>query len=151
MKAGTRICLLGGCAIFAVSAQIPRFQHVVVIFQENRTCDNLFQGLCTPPFGSAGQARKKRHDQQGSANELDYRHEISHQVRKRDFSLNERFVHSLPAAGDKQFVCPGDGEEQAERNAYQQDGIWFQITATSNANWTNRFQSNSCSPSGDVL
>ncbi|MBV9180171.1 MAG: hypothetical protein JO356_02580 [Acidobacteria bacterium] len=27
------------------------FQHVVVIFQENRTPDNLFQGLCSPPFG----------------------------------------------------------------------------------------------------
>jgi hypothetical protein len=29
------VCLLGGCSLFAVSAQIPRFQHVVVIFQEN--------------------------------------------------------------------------------------------------------------------
>jgi phospholipase C len=29
-------------------------QHVVVIFQENRTPDNLFQGLCIPPYGSAG-------------------------------------------------------------------------------------------------
>jgi len=27
-------------------------QHVVVIFQENRTPDNLFQGLCIPPYGS---------------------------------------------------------------------------------------------------
>ncbi|MBV8831872.1 MAG: hypothetical protein JO108_21900 [Acidobacteriaceae bacterium] len=27
------------------------FEHVVVIFQENRTPDNLFQGLCHPPFG----------------------------------------------------------------------------------------------------
>jgi phospholipase C len=34
-------------------AQIPAFEHVVVIFQENRTPDNLFQGLCTAPFGSA--------------------------------------------------------------------------------------------------
>jgi phospholipase C len=34
-------------------AQIPAFQHVVVIFQENRTPDNLFQGLCSAPFGSA--------------------------------------------------------------------------------------------------
>src|ERR1700674_774833 len=80
----------------------------------------------------ATQARleRKPHGQQGSANELDTRHEISHQVGKRDFGLNERFVHSLRAAGDKQFVCPGDGEEQPERNAYQQDGILFQITAT---------------------
>jgi phospholipase C len=28
-----------------------RFEHIVVIFQENRTPDNLFQGLCAPPFG----------------------------------------------------------------------------------------------------
>jgi len=34
-------------------AQIPSFQHIVVIVQENRTPDNLFQGLCVPPFGSA--------------------------------------------------------------------------------------------------
>jgi len=27
-------------------------QRVVVIFQENRTPDNLFQGLCLPPYGS---------------------------------------------------------------------------------------------------
>lgn len=35
------------------SAQISNFQHVVVIVQENRTPDNLFQGLCVPPFGTA--------------------------------------------------------------------------------------------------
>jgi phospholipase C len=35
------------------AAQISSFQHVVVIFQENRTPDNLFQGLCSPPFGTA--------------------------------------------------------------------------------------------------
>lgn len=34
-------------------AQIPRFEHVVVVIQENRTPDNLFQGLCVPPFGTA--------------------------------------------------------------------------------------------------
>src|SRR5580698_9539755 len=28
--------------------------HVVIIFQENRTPDNLFQGLCLPPNGSSG-------------------------------------------------------------------------------------------------
>ena len=35
-------------------AQISSFKHIVVIFQENRTPDNLFQGLCAPPYGSAG-------------------------------------------------------------------------------------------------
>ena len=38
---------------FGAAAQIPSFQHVVVIVQENRTPDNLFQGLCSAPFGSA--------------------------------------------------------------------------------------------------
>jgi uncharacterized repeat protein (TIGR03803 family) len=33
---------------------LTSFQHIVVIFQENRTPDNLFQGLCAPPYGSAG-------------------------------------------------------------------------------------------------
>jgi len=43
------ICL-GACT---AGAQISAFQHVVVIFQENRTPDNVFQGLCSAPFGSA--------------------------------------------------------------------------------------------------
>ena len=30
-----------------------KIQHVVIIFQENRTPDNLFQGLCLPPYGSS--------------------------------------------------------------------------------------------------
>jgi phospholipase C len=35
-------------------AQIPNFQHIIVIVQENRTPDNLFQGLCkTPPGGQS--------------------------------------------------------------------------------------------------
>src|SRR6266513_3739939 len=33
-------------------AQISSFKHVIVIVQENRTPDNLFQGLCRPPFGT---------------------------------------------------------------------------------------------------
>ena len=40
------------CAIPA-TAQISTFQHIVVIVQENRTPDNLFQGLCSPPFGTS--------------------------------------------------------------------------------------------------
>lgn len=35
------------------AAQIARFEHVVVIVQENRTPDNLFQGLCAQPYGTA--------------------------------------------------------------------------------------------------
>ena len=41
---------LGSCAAVA---QISHFEHIVVIFQENRTPDNLFQGLCRAPVGSA--------------------------------------------------------------------------------------------------
>src|SRR6202163_2525120 len=33
-------------------AQIFNFKHVVIIFQENRTPDNLFQGLCAAPYGA---------------------------------------------------------------------------------------------------
>ena len=33
-------------------AQISQFSHVVVIVQENRTPDNLFQGLCAAPYGT---------------------------------------------------------------------------------------------------
>jgi phospholipase C len=32
--------------------RISHFQHVIVIVQENRTPDNLFQGLCLPPYGN---------------------------------------------------------------------------------------------------
>ncbi|HKF23045.1 MAG TPA: alkaline phosphatase family protein [Candidatus Angelobacter sp.] len=45
--------LLAGLAPAIAQAQTTtlttKFQHVVVIFQENRTPDNLFQGLCTSP------------------------------------------------------------------------------------------------------
>jgi phospholipase C len=34
-------------------AHITTFKHIVVVVQENRTPDNLFQGLCAPPFGRA--------------------------------------------------------------------------------------------------
>ena len=44
--------------VVASHAQIANFKHVVVIVQENRTPDNLFQGLCTPPFGSPDSCRK---------------------------------------------------------------------------------------------
>lgn len=40
--------LLSGLAVVsAAQAQISSFQHVVIVVQENRTPDNLFQGLCT--------------------------------------------------------------------------------------------------------
>lgn len=45
--------LLAVVAAASAQAQISHFQHVVIVFQENRTPDNLFQGLCAPPFGNA--------------------------------------------------------------------------------------------------
>jgi phospholipase C len=36
----------------AALAQIQNFQHVVLVVQENRTPDNLFQGLCAAPYGA---------------------------------------------------------------------------------------------------
>ena len=45
------VFLLGFCGGLLAPAQISNFQHVIVVVQENRTPDNLFQGLCTAPFG----------------------------------------------------------------------------------------------------
>ncbi|HYM74516.1 MAG TPA: alkaline phosphatase family protein [Candidatus Dormibacteraeota bacterium] len=42
------------CAALSVAgAQISNFQHIIVVIQENRTPDNLFQGLCVPPYGKS--------------------------------------------------------------------------------------------------
>ena len=30
----------------------PAFKHIIIVVQENRTPDNLFQGLCAPPYGN---------------------------------------------------------------------------------------------------
>src|SRR5215510_8771452 len=53
MKHTARSLLLVWFAAVPAHAQITELKHVVVIFQENRTPDNLFQGLCGPPFGAA--------------------------------------------------------------------------------------------------
>lgn len=42
--------LLGAAAY----AQFPPFQHVIVVFQENRTPDNLFHDLCSSPWWTGG-------------------------------------------------------------------------------------------------
>ncbi len=47
------LLLLGFLGPVFAHAQISSFQHVIVIIQENRTPDNLFQGLCSSPFGSS--------------------------------------------------------------------------------------------------
>jgi phospholipase C len=38
--------LVSSLALVAAHAQITQFQHVIVVFQENRTPDNLFYALC---------------------------------------------------------------------------------------------------------
>ena len=53
MKFASKVLLLAiGIVPLTAHAQIFNFKHVVVIFQENRTPDNLFQGLCAPPYGA---------------------------------------------------------------------------------------------------
>jgi phospholipase C len=41
------------CLTAPASAQIISFQHIILVFQENRTPDNLFQGLCPTTNPSA--------------------------------------------------------------------------------------------------
>jgi phospholipase C len=53
MRFAFKVLLLAlGIVPLTAHAQILNFKHVVVIFQENRTPDNLFQGLCAPPYGA---------------------------------------------------------------------------------------------------
>jgi phospholipase C len=54
--AGAFLLSLNGCGSNTTETKLPpppsSIQHVVIIFQENRTPDNLFQGLCMAPYGS---------------------------------------------------------------------------------------------------
>ena len=40
------LLLVSSLAVAAAPAQISQFQHIIVVFQENRTPDNLFYALC---------------------------------------------------------------------------------------------------------
>ena len=54
MKHITTLVAVFAClAVMPLNAQIPYFQHVIIIVQENRSPDNMFQGLCAPPYGSS--------------------------------------------------------------------------------------------------
>src|SRR5580700_5140672 len=54
MKSTVKVLLLlTFCGAMLVQAQISSFKHVIVVIQENRTPDNLFQGLCAAPFGNS--------------------------------------------------------------------------------------------------
>ncbi len=52
-----RLLLLAWLGVSLLHGQNIRypnpFKHVIVIFQENRTPDNLFFGLCSPPYGTS--------------------------------------------------------------------------------------------------
>ena len=54
MKLSAGILLLAWLATAAAHAQISQFEHIILVIQENRTPDNLFQGLCVPPYGKSG-------------------------------------------------------------------------------------------------
>ncbi len=41
------------CLTAPASAQITSFQHIILVIQENRTPDNMFQGLCPTTNPSA--------------------------------------------------------------------------------------------------
>jgi phospholipase C len=45
--------LFAFCVASPAYGQITKFTHIIVVVQENRTPDNLFQGLCKPPYGTA--------------------------------------------------------------------------------------------------
>jgi phospholipase C len=53
MKPVIKVLLLILFGSIVGHGQIQKFEHIIVIVQENRTPDNLFQGLCGPPFGSS--------------------------------------------------------------------------------------------------
>jgi phospholipase C len=47
LKVSLLLAVLGA---MSSSAQIPSFEHIIVVFLENRTPDNLFQGVCKAPY-----------------------------------------------------------------------------------------------------
>ena len=53
MKRFGSIVMVFACFVPTLFAQIPHFQHIIVVVQENRTPDNMFQGLCAPPYGNS--------------------------------------------------------------------------------------------------
>ncbi len=42
-----------GLTVTTATRSIPNFQHIIVVIQENRSPDHMFQGLCTPPYGTS--------------------------------------------------------------------------------------------------
>ena len=47
------MAVLVSLAVVPLNAQVPHFKHILILVQENRSPDNMFQGLCVPPYGGA--------------------------------------------------------------------------------------------------
>jgi phospholipase C len=50
------------CVTSPAAAQISSFQHIILIIQENRTPDNMFQGLCKTPSACSTQPGPGQYD-----------------------------------------------------------------------------------------
>ena len=102
-----------------IQAQISNFQHLVIIYQENRTPDNLFQGLCgtnrsmcpTPydlqNFGADNNGHKVRLTQVplGSPLEPDHSHHGFVQMCNLDTTTNECRMDGLRSSGCSTNKC----------------------------------------------
>jgi phospholipase C len=56
------LALAALCSTAPASAQITAFQHVIIVVQENRTPDNLFQGLCATAGACSTQPSSGQYD-----------------------------------------------------------------------------------------
>ena len=50
------------CLTAPAAAQITSFQHIILVIQENRTPDDMFQGLCTTPSACSTQPGPQQYD-----------------------------------------------------------------------------------------
>lgn len=142
------LLLLASIGPTLAAAQISNFQHVIVIFQENRTPDNLFQGLCVPPFGKSNSCSTtptgKQYNIQTSnwldkhsptgftqpaplplVNQYDLFHTHALWVAQCDSGTNKKC--KMDGAGDitciPTSVCNGTPNPQFKYVNYTQDGI----------------------------
>ena len=58
---------LATLCVTPASAQISSFHHIILVIQENRTPDNLFQGLCTTPTACSTQPGPAQYNIQTTA------------------------------------------------------------------------------------
>jgi phospholipase C len=56
------LALAALCLTTPASAQITSFQHIILVVQENRTPDNLFQGLCTTPTACSTRPSRQQYN-----------------------------------------------------------------------------------------